>query len=169
MSSIRLPPPTNFAGAHDQLRTGEHIVALIPLHLRPRRRRRMLCTAVSCASSSVCAPPTTRNPDPTATPTPTPTLSDLHRSPQHPPGPALRQALADNGIATMNGSQAAEGQKLPLASGESSNGGSLVAKKRKKDGLKPIITTDGGKPLQYDDGGDDDDDEQGEPGQPGCV
>lgn len=63
----------------------------------------------------------------------------------------------------MNGSQPAEGQKPPLASGESSDGSSLVAKKRKKDDLKPIITTEGGQPLRDDDG------EQAQPGQPGCV
>ncbi|POR36000.1 Uncharacterized protein TPAR_03835 [Tolypocladium paradoxum] len=60
----------------------------------------------------------------------------------------------------MDGSQPSEGQTPPLASGESPNGSGLVAKKRKKDGLKPIITTEGGQPLQDDDA---------EQGQPGCV
>jgi hypothetical protein len=46
----------------------------------------------------------------------------------------------------MNGAQANEAQKPPLVSTESSNsanGSNLLAKKRKKDALKPIITTEG--------------------------
>lgn len=47
----------------------------------------------------------------------------------------------------MNGSSQppGEGQKPPLSGEAGSNGGSLVAKKRKKD-VKPIITTDGQLP-----------------------
>ena len=44
----------------------------------------------------------------------------------------------------MNGEQPADEQKPPLASpANSANGSSLMAKKRKKEGLKPIITTEG--------------------------
>jgi serine/threonine-protein kinase SRPK3 len=50
-------------------------------------------------------------------------------------------------IANMNGGQSAEGQKAPVASPSSStaeaNSNGLAAKKRKKENLKPIITTEG--------------------------
>jgi hypothetical protein len=49
--------------------------------------------------------------------------------------------------ANMNGGQSAEGQKAPVASPSSStaeaNSNGLAAKKRKKENLKPIITTEG--------------------------
>ena len=96
-------------------------------------------------------------------------LCDKLPLPSGPPRPRRHRRL-DKSPATasrqeMNGSQLAEGQKPPLASGESSNGSSLLAKKRKKDGLKPIITTtEGGQPPQDN---DDDDDEQAQPGPPG--
>lgn len=44
----------------------------------------------------------------------------------------------------MNGSDPTEAQKPPLASpAASANGSGVGAKKRKKDALKPIITTEG--------------------------
>ncbi|KAH7126193.1 hypothetical protein EDB81DRAFT_765273 [Dactylonectria macrodidyma] len=52
----------------------------------------------------------------------------------------------------MNGSQPPEAQKPPPASPSGTNGhsnnsnSSLAAKKRKKDGLKPIITMEGASP-----------------------
>ncbi|KAG6086722.1 hypothetical protein E4U30_007797 [Claviceps sp. LM220 group G6] len=46
----------------------------------------------------------------------------------------------------MNGDQSAEPEKPPppdAIDGSSSNGADALAKKRKKDNLKPIITTEG--------------------------
>lgn len=44
----------------------------------------------------------------------------------------------------MTGEQPTDEQKPPLASpANSANGSSLQAKKRKKEGLKPIVTTEG--------------------------
>lgn len=51
----------------------------------------------------------------------------------------------------MNGNQASEGEKQPaeatteatVAAADGANGNGLLAKKRKKEGLKPIITTEG--------------------------
>ncbi|ODA84218.1 hypothetical protein RJ55_02736 [Drechmeria coniospora] len=46
-------------------------------------------------------------------------------------------------IATMNGGEPTEGQNPPLAPATGADGGDgLAARKRKKDGLKPIVTTD---------------------------
>jgi hypothetical protein len=57
----------------------------------------------------------------------------------------------------MNGAQANEAQKPPLVStgsSNSANGSNLSAKKRKKDALKPIITTEGtAVPQQGDEDG----------------
>lgn len=49
----------------------------------------------------------------------------------------------------MNGDQPTDEQKPPLASPtNSTNGSNLMAKKRKKEGLKPIITNEGGSQQQ---------------------
>lgn len=58
-------------------------------------------------------------------------------------------------ITDMNGGQPPEAHKPPPASGAGANGhnnnNNLAAKKRKKDGLKPIITTEGAglHPMGY--------------------
>lgn len=52
----------------------------------------------------------------------------------------------------MNGGQSADSQKAPVASPSSSiadaNSNGLAAKKRKKENLKPIITTEGSPQQQ---------------------
>jgi hypothetical protein len=51
----------------------------------------------------------------------------------------------------MHSIQNSEGQQPPLASPAAAggaNGSSILAKKRKKDGLKPIITTEDTSPIQ---------------------